>query len=248
MRRLAQITDTHLFADANKCGYADINPYHQLRKILEHVAAEAPDALLITGDISGDYSAQSYQHLANLLQRHLPRTPYWWIPGNHDNLSHLCEALPEADLCQQGPVEFPGWHMHGLNSQFEGAKGQVDARQLSTLEARVKQAEQCSHLVAVHHHPVPTGGWMDKHLWVNRQNYLAVLQRQSHIRVTLYGHIHMQKHDEHGQCDLLACPATCWQWGNAETFGVSTQASGYRILCLQADGTYSTHVHRLAED
>ena len=77
--RLCQISDCHLFADPSSVGYGDVNPYESLYRVLAQVAHSAPDGVIVTGDISGDDSEQSYAHFLALMTKHLGNIP-WWPP------------------------------------------------------------------------------------------------------------------------------------------------------------------------
>ncbi|MFT4746161.1 MAG: Icc protein, partial [Congregibacter sp.] len=82
---IIQISDCHLFSDTQKTGYNSINPYQSLQHILAEVKFHQPDVLLVTGDISGDGSGQSYQHFSKLLCETKIKCRIGIIPGNHDN-------------------------------------------------------------------------------------------------------------------------------------------------------------------
>lgn len=89
---IAQITDTHLFAESDQC-LLGLKTIESLRTVLNQVDAleQRPDLLLLTGDLSQDGSAESYQTLQELL---IPLgIPAYWIPGNHD-----CPATMERVL------------------------------------------------------------------------------------------------------------------------------------------------------
>ena len=64
--RLLQLSDCHLFADHAQTGYG-VNPYQSLSRVLECAAGESPDYVIITGDVSGDNSEESYRHFLSLM-------------------------------------------------------------------------------------------------------------------------------------------------------------------------------------
>ncbi len=82
---LIQISDCHLLESPARSGYGDINPLQSLETVLETVVSLDVDGVLVTGDISGDDSEQSYQHFIQAINQHLPDIPVKVIAGNHDN-------------------------------------------------------------------------------------------------------------------------------------------------------------------
>ena len=90
---IIQITDCHLFSEVQKIGYNNINPYQSLQHILSEVTLRRPNVLLVTGDISGDGSGQSYQHFSRLLDETGINCQIGIIPGNHDNQAQMKHIL-----------------------------------------------------------------------------------------------------------------------------------------------------------
>ncbi|WP_438864151.1 metallophosphoesterase [Neptunicella sp.] len=241
---IAQISDCHLFAEQDKTGYADIAPYHSLQRVLELVVTHRPDVLLISGDISGDYSRQSYRHLQQLLST-VGTLPVHMIAGNHDDRALMQGIFPAEQLLDLTPAEYGSWKLHGLNSQAKGTLGYVSTQQLELLTKRVHQHAAQHHIVAVHHHPIAVDGWMDKHQWTNRQTFVDHIATLPAIKAVVYGHIHRDVHHQLRQCDFWACPSTCWQWGDNAEFGLSHQQPGFRLLRCFDQGTIESQVYRL---
>lgn len=242
---LIQISDCHLFADVDRCGYGQINPYQSLIKVLTLAADIAPDALLLSGDISNDCTAQSYQHLASLIEAYLPGVDWHLIPGNHDDTVQMQRLFSAQMTCLEQPVVMGRWMLHGLDSQFQGTLGKVEVEQLARLQDKLKAFPDHHHVVAVHHHPIACNGWMDKHAWVNSELFLQWLDTQPAIRLVLHGHIHTDLSWSRGQSLIQACPSSCWQWTVDADFGVADDAPGLRCIRLFADGRIASEVHRI---
>ena len=101
MITLIQLSDCHLLKDKDKTGYAGIAPYDSLARVLsdiqnyivQEVASEPQQrakyqlVVLVTGDISGDNSPESYQHFIALMEQHIEPAGIEWfvLAGNHDN-------------------------------------------------------------------------------------------------------------------------------------------------------------------
>lgn len=241
---IVQISDCHLFADPTQYGYGDIAPYQSLKTVLIKIKAHRIDLMLITGDISNDYSQQSYQHLKQLLLEYCPNIPYLIIPGNHDNSAIISELFATNWFAEKAVKLNERWNVYGLNSQYQSAKGMVSDAQLMRMEEAVVNQPEKYWLIAVHHHPIPCDGWMDKHEWINRRDFLAKVSQLSKIKLVIYGHIHQVCETTEGVCDFLSCPSTCWQWKKHKNFGMTSESAGFRLIRLLPEGSYQSEVIR----
>ena len=94
MITLIQLSDCHLLKGKDKTGYAGIAPYDSLARVLsdiqnyivQEVASEPQQrakhqvVVLVTGDISGDNSPESYQHFIALMEQHIePANIEWFV-------------------------------------------------------------------------------------------------------------------------------------------------------------------------
>jgi Icc protein len=247
--KIIQISDCHLFADDKKVGYNNINPFHSLEKVLVSVTEHRAELLLITGDISGDGTGQSYQHFSGLLQAAKIPCQIAVIPGNHDNQAQLTANIFDEYLWLQHPqLVLPNhWHIHLLDTQYHRTLGHLSKNNLNALDEYVNRHSNDYHLLAAHHHPIPCGGWMDKHDWTNSQDFNAVVAKNQAIKGVIYGHIHTAIEQQINHCLYMACPATCWQYANQECFATSDLKPGFRVINLLKNGQITTSVHRLKE-
>lgn len=243
--RLIQITDCHLLSDITRAAYGDINPYASLLRCLQLSHSLTPDALLITGDISGDDSEESYRHFTSLLATHCPGIPYKVLPGNHDVNPHFRRVLGSSTLTAEHAWPLSHWHIHGIDSTYAGTRGRVDHHQMDTISRDINAHSDRFHLVALHHHPLPTESWMDKHELENAGEVLDWFSRQKALKAMIYGHIHtVREHRVDGRA-VLSAPSSCWQWRMTHDFGVDDSAPGVRVIDLAPDGTLSTFIRRI---
>jgi Icc protein len=247
--KIIQISDCHLFADNQRVGYNNINPFQSLKHILVEVKTHQADVLLITGDISGDGSGKSYQHLSSLLHETKIDCQIGIIPGNHDNHTQLKANIFEEYLWLNNPrMVLPNqWHIHLLDTQHHQTMGQISEGSLTSLVEYLSLHPSDYHLLAAHHHPIPCEGWMDKHAWTNRQSFNAVVAKYPSIKGVVYGHIHMAIEQQINQCLYMACPSTCWQFANQEFFAISDLMPGYRVINLLKNGEITTSTIRIQE-
>lgn len=250
--RVLHLSDCHLFADVNRSGYGGVNPYWSFEKILKRAFANqinhfGVEAIIITGDISGDNSAQSYQHFFALLMRYSP-VPFFVIPGNHDDNPYFQEYLGNITLTPGKSVTLGHWQIHGLDTRGKGASGKVCSQQLTTITDDLNQHASAFHLLCLHHHIRPSKSWMDKHALVNSTDFLCWLENQRLIRGILHGHVHYPIFDELGEeykVPVFGAPSTCWQWAMTADFGVSELPPGGQIITLHDTGAVTRHIERL---
>lgn len=242
--RLCQISDCHLFADPSSVGYGDVNPYESLYRVLVQVAHSAPDGVIVTGDISGDDSEQSYAHFLALMTKHLGDIPWWVIPGNHDNNSFFNEMLSARFLPLVSGVTIGNWMLWGADTRSMAGKGHISR---AWLEQQAKQMNHVSgrhHLLVIHHHPIATDSWMDKHCLEGAGDFLDWLKSIDNLPLVIHGHIHHASAKVWHGTSILSAPSTCWQWAMKPEFGVATCAPGYRQLVLNQDGQWRSEVRR----
>ena len=243
---LVQLTDSHLFANADG-KLLGMNTHDSLQRVIERILDEQPqvDLILASGDLSQDGSLQSYQRFRQLHEQ-IP-APARWFAGNHDELPALQAACAGSDLLQ--PVtDLGNWRIILLDTSIPGAvPGHLSAAQLALLSTALSDAGERHVLVTFHHHPVSIGcRWMEPIGLRNPDALFAVLDGFPQVRALLWGHIHQEFDQLRNGVRLLASPSTCVQFApGSEEFQVDQEAPGYRWLRLYADGRLETAVSRV---
>jgi len=247
---LAQITDTHLLEHPNDLlrGY---NPLQNLKTVLHEVARHQPDGLLLTGDLADQGSTAAYEHLQAALSEF--DCPVYWLPGNHDDVSNLKSVLQSSQYHPPQAIDLGEWRLLTLNSVLAEAKfgeGDLGEDQLQWLSAELKHYPHRPTVVALHHHPVPTGiAWMDQISLQNADDLLAVLDSAPQVRMVLFGHIHHAlqhpwQRSNKKQVEFLGCPSSCSQI-EPPTPVADHDRPGFRLIHLYRDGQYRTQVQRV---
>ncbi|RDV27976.1 hypothetical protein DXV75_03130 [Alteromonas aestuariivivens] len=244
--RLLQITDCHLFADPQQVGPGNINPFQSLQKILSLALSLAPDGVLFTGDLSGDGSEQSYQHFAALAESWLREIPWYTIPGNHDLNPFYDEILHRKNLAVGSSWKFNGWLVHGLDTRWQGTRGRVCTHALNRIGDSIAANPNDGHILALHHHPLPSLSWMDRHDLENAEVLLNWLQSHTNLPLVVHGHVHAEMELHFGHSAILGAPASAWQWQLSEDFGVDPQAPGLRIIDLEHPNQWCSSIRRIA--
>ena len=244
--KLIQISDCHLFASPELSAYGDINPAQSLTAVLIAALEQQPDGLLFTGDISGDDSVASYQLFITLLNRWAGGIPWRVIPGNHDNNPYFDQVLKANWLQSDTPWVFKGKYIHGLDTRLEGTLGMIDEKQLASVAGSIATAPDAGHLLAIHHHPVATGSWMDNHALQNTEALARWLAEQP-VKAVVHGHIHAENQAQLSDIPVLGVPSSCWQWQLSSEFGLASEKPGLRVIEWAENGTFTSRIHRITQ-
>jgi len=244
-----QITDTHLFADREK-ELLGIKTVQSFEAVVEHAKQyQHCHAILSTGDLSQDHSAQSYfdfsKHIKTL------NLPCYWLPGNHDMQTVMLPSLLSQGLAQTKVIDSEHWQVILLDSQVEGVPyGLLSDSQFEFLEKTLQKAPHKNTLICVHHHVLPVGSaWLDQHILKNSAAFLDIINPFSNVVAVLSGHVHQAGDKLHNGVRFMTTPSTCVQFKpNSDDFALDSAAPGYRYLNLKATGEIETVVERINKD
>lgn len=244
---VAQITDTHLFATPQQ-RLLGLPTEDSLQTVLQQIQAlnPRPDLLLLTGDLSQDASAASYDRLQTLV---CPLgIPTYWLPGNHDDPQVMTQVLTRSPFSAQKSFHIGGWHFILLDSTVPGCvHGQLSPVTLDWLDWELSQFPHEPAIVAFHHPPFPVGSdWMNDIGLRNADALFAVCDRHSRLKLVLFGHIHQEFTHQRHNVDYLGTPSTCIQFKpHSSSFSLDEEAPGLRLLRLFPDGTWQAEIHRI---
>ncbi|MBE9066797.1 metallophosphoesterase [Leptolyngbya cf. ectocarpi LEGE 11479] len=246
---LAQVTDSHLLAQTTG-ELRGCNPWNSLRTVLQAVSQCSPNGLLLTGDLAEQGDSEAYGHLVDEIAP--LGLPTYWLPGNHDCLPTLRQALQDLPR-NQGltSVDLGPWQMILLDSVLLHAKfgeGYLSSQELQQLQTYLQSQPHKPTLLALHHHPVPVGiDWVDQMQVQNADEFLTLVKQFSHVKLVVFGHIHHEFQQQFdSELSFYGCPSTYFQITSPET-GVTETRSGFRLLWLYGDGSYRTEVRRIGE-
>jgi Icc protein len=242
--QLLQVTDPHLFGDPATELYG-VNTAESLRLTLATALADgpAPDAVLVTGDIGDDMSAEAYASFRGALQ--VCRAPVFCLPGNHDSPALMTRLLNGDGFQYCASTRLAGWGLVLLDTHVPGRPhGRLAAAELERLDAELRALHDAPVLVALHHPPLPVGSaWLDGVGLRNADAFLTVIDRHANVRCVLAGHVHQEFDVRRGSVRILATPSTCAQFTpHTERCVMDRRPPGYRWLGLHADGSVTTRV------
>ncbi len=245
-QRVLQITDCHLGASATET-LLGMNTLQGLNDVLGLISANEPavDHLLATGDLSNDFSLDSYQRFLTAVDNHI-QCPVHCLPGNHDNPDNMHKVLGTERMARQ--VDLGPWQILMLNSQVVGKEhGNLAESELAFLQERLEQLQNKHVMICLHHQVVPVGSeWIDQYVVRSARRFFDIIAPYSNIKIVLWGHVHQLYDGHYGAAQLLATPSTCIQFKpQQDDFAVDDLMPGYRWFDLYDDGRYETGVHRV---
>lgn len=218
MARLLHLSDLHAVA-VNMRASELLDSNALLRTAIDALSERLPaigpiDAVLVTGDISDDGSADSYAIARAELSR--LGLPIFVIPGNHDRRAALREAFADTTpMPDDGPLDWvadvAGTRIIGLDTLVEGqGGGKLRARSLDHLAQALAQSKDQSVVIALHHPPLRTGiRFMDAIGLENAEALEGILRRHGGPLRVLAGHVHGVYHAMLGGHPVVTAPSTC---------------------------------------
>ena len=224
------ITDCHLFP-SRTARLLGVPTLESLEAVLAAACAERiPDAVLATGDIAEQPSAETYRLFLATLRRHTD-APLLCVPGNHDHGATFAAELPTDDL------HLGDWRLVGIDTHVDDmVGGSVAPAELHRVATAPGPA-----LVAGHHCPLPIGcAWLDAHRIENSAALLDALAAGG-VDAYVFGHIHQPFERRaaaasNRRLTLYGTPSTCFQFAAAASFAIDNANPGYRWLALGPDG------------
>jgi Icc protein len=253
--QLLQVTDPHLYADPSREIY-DTNSAESLRAVLAQALADGPrpDAVLVTGDVAEDSTAEAYARFRDTLAT--AGVPVLCLPGNHDAPGLMAALLDRDGFRFCGRVDLGRWRLVLLDTHVPGdPAGRLSDAELARLDAELAAAPDRPALIALHHPPRPVGSrWLDRYGLLNADALFAVLAKHPQVRGVVGGHVHQAFDQVHAGVRVLATPSTCAQFRpHVDTCEIDDRPPGFRRVGLEPDGGIVTTVgwlrdgHRAAQ-
>jgi Icc protein len=245
--RVLHITDFHLLAERGRT-MLGVDTEQTLADVLDAALGSGPppDLALLTGDLVQDAVAPAYRRLRTQLAR-LP-CPAYCLPGNHDDPELIAMALADGQVRFQPQILLDHWQIICLDSTLPRQPyGRLGETQLALLESLLADQPQRHALIALHHHPLPSGSaWMDTMLLEDADPLFAILERHPQAKTLVCGHVHQALELSRDGRRLFATPSTCFQFKPQQAdFALDPVPPGYRWIELFPDGRIATTLERL---
>ena len=188
------MSDLHLTKDG--CPIWETNTMEHFNRSIDVIRGMKDiDAIVVTGDISNDGSEWTYKYADRLFSS--LGIPTFCCPGNHDSLKVMLEeynpsffkVLPQFCIID-------GWNLILLNSVIQDdedpnqnkARGFLSEASLNYMIQKLE--EGLPSIIALHHPPLEPGGWLNRKLLDNRDDFNKIISFYKNVKLVLYGHIH----------------------------------------------------------
>lgn len=247
--KILHITDLHLFSNHKK-KLVGINPFltfqQVITKITNDIQQNQPDLIVLTGDISQDYSLSSYKTAQNSLQQ--LQSPIAATMGNHDYLPFFTKVFGNPTHIVTKTLHPTNWCILLLSShQPQHVNGQLTESDLTFLKQSLAANSKQPVIIFLHHQILPVASaWIDKINLQNHEQFLEIIDQHKNVKAIVCGHVHQNTSTQRQDAMFLSTPATSWQFAsNSLDFKLDTLMPGYRWLNLHEDGTIQTDVVRI---
>ncbi|ALM87037.1 phosphodiesterase [Bordetella sp. N] len=253
-----QLSDPHI-REPGRLAYGRLETAPYLRAAVAAVNAlpQAPEAVVLTGDLTDFGRAEEYAHLAALIA---PLTsPVYLLPGNHDTREGLRAAFPgHAYLAGEGTIHYAvdigGLRLLALDTSVPGhSHGELDDAQLEWLDQELVRCVGRPAVIAMHHPPFATMiGHMDKiGLLAGARELESIVARHPHVERIICGHVHRPVERRFGGTIVSICPSPAHQvcldlQPEAESAWV-LEPPAFRVHAMDPDGRLVSHLKPIGQ-
>lgn len=241
---ILQLSDIH-FCEKQHESPLGIDPDLRLEQVIRTVRNTEvhPDLLLVSGDISDDFSQESYRRALSVLSR--LEVPILATAGNHDDAAKLAEHFSCDETVVMGD-----WSIVAANSSLPTqVHGTLDLSELlKRIDGELARKPDQNVLVCIHH-PIRS---RSSHEWfqLDESDLLqAELLKRHQVKLITTGHVHdpFEFEIDRDGVDplwLLGCPAVSLaidhDGSNYELMPHSP--TGFRVVTLKPDGSFASKV------
>jgi Icc protein len=210
---LAQLTDPHITIGPGDAGSADA-----LATAVDAILAldPAPDAVLLSGDLTEHASTEEYERAAELLA---PLSmPIHLLAGNHDDADELRAHLGapgQAGEPLQYSLRLGPLRLIACDTTVSGSDaGALGPERLSWLQAELERDRETPTLLAMHHPPLLIGVGVLDEIGLAEADRLAlaeVMAANPQVKRIVAGHVHRGATGGLGGCPIFVCPSSYLQ-------------------------------------
>lgn len=242
-----QLTDSHLFADENGT-LLGVRTASSFKAVLSSILNQKIhyDFVIMSGDISQDYSLASYQRFAHMTS--VLNAPIFFVPGNHDDGPLMYRSFADFGVHTERTLVCGDWMFVFLNSEVYGVPhGWIEREELVYLQHQIEAYPNKHTVVVVHHLPMLVNSrWLDTQTMHNQDDFNSFVSRFPNIRLVLCGHVHQEIDVMQGPIRYIASPSTSIQFEPfSHDFALDSKGPGWRYLELSSTGQIATQVYRL---
>jgi Icc protein len=238
MRKILQLSDTHLFSNSERDIFG-VKSNITFNSVIAHATQDikASDLILLTGDLSQDETAASYEKIADTLS--VFNKPIYWIPGNHDSLPTMNAVFKKySTFYQERKLDIGTWSFIFLNTKLENNDaGYLSDDEIKALEYEISHIPFEQNIVIVmHHHPVQVNTpLIDKVMLKNHEVFWNIINKQN-VKLIICGHVHGDYKLFEKDIFIESSPATCFQLEKGATELSISKEIGYKIYDFSKTG------------
>jgi 3',5'-cyclic-AMP phosphodiesterase len=235
--RILHLSDSHLFGD-DALQYDRVDTLAALRRVLERADAMGrADAVVLSGDLSNDGSAESYRRLRALVEPWAATrdAAVVYAMGNHDLRAGFEEVLGG----RASVTTVRGFRIVSLDSAVPGAGyGELPPAQLEWLREVLRTPAGSGTVLVVHHPPVPAATTLLAAIELRNPEQLLEICRGTDVRLILCGHYHHPMMTEVGGIPVIVAPGIANTSDALAPAGTerATVGSGFAVVELPVAG------------
>jgi 3',5'-cyclic-AMP phosphodiesterase len=242
MKSVLQLTDLHIFEDANRT-LLPIDTKESFKRVLDFALADDEDwdLIVLSGDLADLGEAASYAWIAEVFSE--LEIPTVAVAGNHDDRAHLEKYFQCPSALSLGE-----WQISLLDScPLSKVTGELGEKELIGLRQRIEAHPENPHLIFLHHPPISlNSSWMDGMGLKNASAFWDCIENQDNVVAVVNGHVHQNFDTYREGVRVLSSPSTCTQFvPRTDRFALDPRPPGYRKLKLSDDGDIITEVKRV---
>jgi len=238
--RIIHMSDLHLTKDGGPIW--ETNTMEHFNQSIDIIRGlQKIDAILVTGDVSDDGSEWTYQYADRLFST--LGIPTLCCPGNHDSLKMMLEEY-KPSFCKFLPPSsiIDGWKIVMLNSVIPADENpdQNKARGFlsdESLDYVIQELEEgLPTIIALHHPPLEPGGWLNRRLLENRDEFNQTINRYPNARLVIYGHIHYFSDVQKGHIRYSSSTSVGFAFDiNLPKFQIANGCEGFNLIEIEND-------------
>ena len=201
---IAQITDFHIVEKNNKY-YGFAHTSENLALCVENInqLIPKPDLVLVTGDITNTGLEEECKQASLLLSK--LKTPYYIIPGNHDNPTVMKKvfnkhcpiiATQQSSTFINYVIDDYDLRLIAVDSTYQDhAGGELCETRLTWLDEQLAKDTLKPTIIFMHHPPVNIGvNETDLDGFIGAEKLGKIIEKYNNIERIISGHVHLQTH------------------------------------------------------